>query len=233
MKDFMRAAGQFVRVVLGVLFALTALGGVIASIRDPVPENIVGAVFCATIAILLLRKKKGPKQATVMEPEPVAQNFVKVTTTVSAPDVPEDILRDMRKYYTVMQAQNDARIMSESFRLAQQTTNMNTFLSRLELARKNALTLLQAEKAGCKGIRELRVTDACNEVLARASDEKAAFLRRAYITETNAALLLKTQNGQRKRLEAYLRELEKHEDDFMDVAGEFSNTVKQVQVLLP
>ena len=138
-----------VRIIFGMSCAVATLGGVIMSVQDPVPENILLTVVCIVLAVLLLKKRKR-KEPEVLRTSETSTPLVSVKTELTQPDVPEDTLRDMRKYYSTMQAENDARIMRESFQLCQQTFAYETFFSRLQLAERKALTLLQAKKAGCK-----------------------------------------------------------------------------------
>lgn len=129
-----------------------------------------------------------------------------------------------------MQAQEDARIMADSFKLIQQTTSFDTFFSRLELAQQKALTLLQADKAGCDGIKQ--IVPACEAVLTGVQSAKITFLNNTYLKETNAALMLKTPAGQRKRLEAYLTALEEHREDFLDVEDIYLEAVSKTRELM-
>ena len=138
-----------VRIIFGMSCAVATLGGVIMSVQDPVPENILLTVVCIVLAVLLLKKRKR-KEPEVLRTSETSTPLVSVKTELTQPDVPEDTLRDMRKYYSTMQAENDARIMRESFQLCQQTFAYETFFSRLQLAERKALTLLQAKKPGAK-----------------------------------------------------------------------------------
>ena len=115
MKKFLQKVWRVIRLIFGVELALAALGGVIVSIQSPEVGNIVLTIVCAGVAYLLLRRKK-PKAAQISgTPVP----GVSVRAEVTPPDVPEEVLRDMRKHYSLMQAQNDARILQESFQLCQ------------------------------------------------------------------------------------------------------------------
>ena len=122
-----------VRIIFGMSCAVATLGGVIMSVQDPVPENILLTVVCIVLAVLLLKKRKR-KEPEVLRTSETSTPLVSVKTELTQPDVPEDTLRDMRKYYSTMQAENDARIMRESFQLCQQTFAYETFFSRLQLA---------------------------------------------------------------------------------------------------
>lgn len=194
-------------------------------------EMVLGAVLFAAPAYFLLRKKSAKQ-----EPQSVTAGPVRPTVRREAsqytPDAPEETLRDMRMYYTKEQIENDVRILSESFKLAQQTANIDTFTSRLALAQRTALTLLQAEKAGCKGVLP-GTSKTCDQVLSSVIDLKIAFLENSYIKETTEAMLLKTPSGQRKRMEAYLAKLEAHKTDFLDVADTYDKVVRDTKVLMP
>lgn len=173
-----------VRIIFGMSCAVATLGGVIMSVQDPVPENILLTVVCIVLAVLLLKKRKR-KEPEVLRTSETSTPLVSVKTELTQPDVPEDTLRDMRKYYSTMQAENDARIMRESFQLCQQTFAYETFFSRLQLAERKALTLLQAKKAGCKV--DEQMLKAAESVLSAVDALKTDFLGRIYTKETTEA----------------------------------------------
>lgn len=183
-------------------------------------------IVCAGVAYLLLRRKK-PKAAQISgTPVP----GVSVRAEVTPPDVPEEVLRDMRKHYSLMQAQNDARILQESFQLCQQTYNFETFFSRLQLVQRCALTLLQAKQAGCKINRQ--TVKACESALSAASALRLDFLDRIYTKQVTAAMQLKTPAGRRRRLEALLNELQEHDIDFMPIEDTYNEYLQRVQELM-
>lgn len=135
----------------------------------------------------------------------------------------------MRKYYSTMQAENDARIMRESFQLCQQTFAYETFFSRLQLAERKALTLLQAKKAGCKV--DEQMLKAAESVLSAVDALKTDF--GAYLYQgNNRGYAPKTQAGQNRRLEAFVDELQGYENDFMTVEDDYNKVIKGVQALM-
>ena len=190
---------------------------VFISVLDPFPEFIFLTVVCIVLAVLLLKKRKR-KEPEVLRTSETSTPLVSVKTELTQPDVPEDTLRDMRKYYSTMQAENDARIMRESFQLCQQTFAYETFFSRLQLAERKALTLLQAKKA--------------ESVLSAVDALKTDFLGRIYTKETTEAMRLKTQAGQNRRLEAFVDELQGYENDFMTVEDDYNKIIQGVQALM-
>lgn len=231
MKRFLTRFGRIIKTALGVMCGLCTLVYVVTAITEAEMRTMftVLAIIFGLFTFLLLRKKKPKAEPVVSDLSQPAETGINIS--FAPQEVPEDILQDMRKCYTPMQAQDDMRIMLDSFKLCQQTTNFDTFISRLELGQRCALTLLQAHKAGCR-VPDKKDIKTCDTLLASVTELKTAFLERTYIKETNAALLLKTPAGQHRRLEAYLTVLQEHEDDFMDVEDAYNKTLKDIQTLM-
>lgn len=210
--------------ILGAIFCgLTALVGISTVLAG---ETIGGAMVFIVFLVLmvLLIRSAGAPSKKEFEPSQVSPYL---------PRVPEETLRDMKKYYTAVQAQNDIRIMQESFNLVQQTTDFDTFFTRLELSQQKALTLLQAVQAGCKCIsNKQQVVRACESILSNVQNAKIVFLDNSYKKETDSAMQLKTKAGQHKRLCAYLERLQSHEDQFCDVEDAFSEFVEKLKNLV-
>ena len=228
MKKFLQKAWRVIRLIQGIICGVFTVAFVFLGIcdRQQWVVYLVLALVFGLLTLLLLRRKK-PKTAQISgAPVP----GVSVQTEATPPDVPEDILRDMRKYYSPMQAQNDARILQESFQLCQQTYNFETFFSRLQLAQRCAHTLLQAKRAGCKISKQM--VKACESALSAVPALKLDFLDRIYIKETTAAMQLKTPAGQRRRLEALLSELQEHDVDFMSVEDTYNEYLHRVRELM-
>lgn len=143
-------------------------------------------------------------------------------------EVPDDIAKDMRKYYTLMQAQQDAEIMAESFKLAETTINLETFCMRYDLAMQKAHTLLQAEQVGVRGIKKLNCHNACTAVINAAGSLKVRVLYDFAQTELNNAEMLKTDKGKCNRYIKILMELEKAETTFMFM-DEYENLIETVK----
>lgn len=225
----MRKLGRFLKVFFGVVCAIYVAAFLWLAVDMRKAEMALGAVLFAFPAYFLLRKKKAKQEETTEPTRPVIRQ---TEASPYTPDAPEETLRDMRAYYTKEQIENDVRILSESFKLAQQTANIDTFTSRLALAQRTALTLLQAERAGCKGILP-GTSKTCDQVLSSVKGLKIAFLENSYIRETTDAMLLKTPSGQRKRMEAYLAKLEAHKTDFLDVKDTYDKVIRDTRVLMP
>lgn len=160
-----RAVSKVLKIIGAVFCGLMAVGGTAAFFSDTSSEPgavilIITFVFLVLAVLLIrsIRKGDAMKQAPLTSSDSAPSNHPNTSRskpkTVSPylPEVPAETLRDMKKYYTAMQIQNDVRIAQESFQLVQQTTDFDTFFMRLDLAQQKALTLLQAVQAGCKGI---------------------------------------------------------------------------------
>lgn len=217
---------KILKKVLGVICTLEALGGLIAAAQVGEPGLVSITVVFGLLAWLCFRRPKSKWLPNQRAHGPAAQ-----VTTEYIPEVPKERLKEMRRYYTAMQAQNDARILAESFQLCQQTFEFDTFFSRLSLAQRSALTLLQAKQAKCKFV-NAQTVKACGSTLAAADALKIDFLERKYEKETSAALRLKTPAGQRKRLEAFLDELLQYDLDFASVEEVYNNTIEKVKKLI-
>lgn len=229
--------------IIGVAFCgLVTLGGTIsffssASSEPDVATLIITLIFlfCTILLIRSIRKGGSVRQVPIIADNRPAYAYQKSPKAVShyLLEVSPEVLRDMKKHYTAIQVQNDARIMQESFQLVQQTTDFDTFFMRLELSQQKALTLLQAVQAGCRGIvGKGQTIKACEGVLSASQAVKTVFLDNSYKKETTSAMQLKTQSGQSKRLTAYLERLKSYENQFMDVEDAYNQTVSALQNII-
>lgn len=224
----MKTVWNVMKKVLGVFCVLMVVGGCVATYQEKQPGLLVLVAVFGLLAVICFRrpKKKQPPVNTTQYGTPEV-----TITTEHIPEIPKETLKDMRRYYTAMQAQNDARIMAESFQLCQQTHDFDTFFSRLKLAQQSALTLLQAKQARCKGVDDQTV-QACRSVLSAGDALKLDFLERKYQHETNSAMQLKTPAGQRKRLEAFLNKLQAYDVEFFSVEDAYNSTVEKIKELV-
>lgn len=240
MKKFFTKAGRVCKTVAGGLFALTALLYIVLAITEPELRAVMlvmAGVFGLLAFFLLRRKKAGSAPDQTAPGAPLHETQVDAplfsVTTTSNLEVPEGVLRDMRRCYKKPQAVRDAEIMRESFYLAQNTTDIEVFTSRVELARKKAITLKQAQMAKCKGIKSLHAEKAIEAVLGSTQSLKIDFLFRTYEKETQSAMQLKTPRGQRNRLEKFLAKLHEHEDDFLEAKQQYDEVLDMVQNMMP
>lgn len=136
-----------------------------------------------------------------------------VVTSKITKEVPEEILIEMKKYYSAMQMEGDLRILDESVGLMRSTMNLDTFIGRYELALRTAHTLEQAQMAGIN----------INQAFMPSSkvyDLKEALvpglLKQSYNQMLIDASKLKTAKGQHSRYEKFLDFLLENEDFFDD-----------------
>lgn len=220
------------RLCLGVFFIIGAMIYTIIAVMEAAvraPMAILALLFLV-FAFLLLRKRKKKEEPHVWGTAETTTQLVTAKTELIQPEVPQDVLHDMKKHYSKMQAENDARIMRESFKLCQQTYNYDTFFERLQLAQRKALTLLQAKQAGCRI--DNTMLKAANSVLSASSALKIDFLGRAYTKETTAAQRLKTPKGTNNKLQNFIDRLKEYETEFMDVEDVYNDVINNTQSLI-
>ena len=138
-------------------------------------------------------------------------------TVVSSP-TPNEVLRDMQKNYSPMQAQSDTRILNDCIKLIQSTNNIETFFSRYELAMEKILTLEQAKQAGIN-INTPITPDYIISLKSRAD----YVLQATYNKELEEINVLKTAKGKRNRIDKFSIFLSRYQDEF-----EFSNVYKNI-----
>ena len=204
---------RFVKKFFGVILCICTVGFISAAAQvEPGMRLyfIALACLCLVGTVLLLKKQPPETHTTTAEGD-----LVTVQTGYTPSEVPDDVAMEMRKYYTLMQAQRDAEIMADSYRLASTTLNLETFCSRYDLAMQMAHTLLQAEQVGVRGIQKLNCHNACTAVINAAGSLKVRVLHDYETEEIYKADALKTNKGKLNRYIKMLMELEKAEPTFM------------------
>ena len=149
------------------------------------------------------------------EPSVVVSDYCTVTTEYEPSPIPKDIAKDMRRHYTLFQAQRDAEIMAESFEIAGSTVTMDVFCMRYNLALRKAFTLLQAERVGVRGIKKLNCHNACNAVIRASYASRIRMLGDYEVSAFSQAELLKTEKGKLNRYLKIKRELDQAESVFV------------------
>lgn len=223
---------RFVKKFFGVILCICAVGFISAAAQvEPGMRLyfIALACLCLVGTVLLLKKprrlKKQPPETHTTTAE---GDLVTVQTEYTPSEVPDDVAMEMRKYYTLMQAQRDAEIMADSYRLASTTLNLETFCSRYDLAMQMAHTLLQAEQVGVRGIQKLNCHNACTAVINAAGSLKVRVLHDYETEEIYKADALKTNKGKLNRYIKMLMELEKAEPTFMFM-DEYETLIEKVK----
>ena len=226
---------RFVKKFFGIILCICAFGFTVATEQiesNMQPFFIALVCLCVVGAVLLLKKpRRLKKQPPETHTATADGEFVTVQTEYTPSEVPEDVAMEMRKYYTLMQAQRDAKIMADSYRLASTTLNLETFCSRYDLAMQKARTLLQAEQVGVRGIQKLNCHNACTAVINAARSLKVRVLHEYETEEIYKAEALKTNKGKLNRYIKILMELEKAEPTFMFM-DEYEALTKKVKGLI-
>ena len=108
---------RFVKKFFGVILCICTVGFISAAAQvEPGmrPYFIALACLCLVGAVLLLKKpRRLKKQLPETHTTTAEGELVSVQTEYTPSEVPDDVAMEMRKYYTLMQAQRDAEIMAD------------------------------------------------------------------------------------------------------------------------
>lgn len=146
-------------------------------------------------------------------------------TVKSERELPKHVYRDMPKFYTDMQLQNDLRILEESVHLMKTTKNIETFIGRYELAQRTALTIEQAMAVGIKVNQSFIMS---KEILKLRDELIPVLLDNSFAEMKKEASKLKTEKGRLGRYEKFLELLEEHELDF-DIYDNYHEIVEELK----
>lgn len=130
---------------------------------------------------------------------------------------PHEILTEMRKNYSNGAQQGDLRILDDSISIMKSTKDIETFLSRSELALRTSLTLEQAQKA------DIHVSSnflSSREIMDLKLMLLPNLLEKAYLKMSNEAAKLKTAKGQIGRYEKFANYLVGHEFE-LDISSNY------------
>ena len=206
-----------------IYFGLCTIGGIVATLSLPTTDGLklicaVIATVCGVLTYLLIRSiHKSAKQSPIEQASTIVL------------DTPEDILRDMKKHYSLMQAQQDYQIMRDSFDILQKTTSFEVFESRYEMMYRKAYTLIQARQAGCKGVDKF--ASGAEIIIPQLENIRTLFLYNTYEKEIASAQQLKTPSGRNKRLTKFLEQLQEHEIEFA-TSDAYEEIVEKVKALI-
>lgn len=152
-------------------------------------------------------------------------NYSIQTTDMSTREVPQEILRDMRTYYSSVQLENDMRILQESIDLMRNTKNIETFLSRSDLAQRTSLTIEQAIMAGVRVKEKFPLS---KDILNLKIELLPKLLEASYLKIQHDASKLKTDKGKLGRYEKYLDLLEKQEYE-LDTSENYEDIIHDIK----
>ncbi len=200
---------------------ITLIGAIACLAGNKIDENLLPVFIFLILAIVSYVKYKKAKKK-------IDDGSIEVS--VESSEVPKEILKDMRKSYTIQQASNDIRIARESLDIMENTENIDTFLSRYETAMQKVLTLLQAKQAGIP----IKLEDNFKETLISAKKEEfGRLLYRSWGKELEKIDSLKTNKGKLSRLNKYIEKIQEiYEDEIEYVADrEYEDILSKAEKL--
>ncbi|WP_337983449.1 hypothetical protein [Lysinibacillus sp. C5.1] len=215
-----------------LLFVIIAVGAyfiygfvtVISSVKNyGIGDFLI--VITLLILILLLEVFLIRKYKKSNEKEIYVEQSIDDSINVKETDVPIETLEQMRKYYTTIQLQDDLRILQESIDLMKSTNNIETFISRSDLAQRTSLTIEQAITAG---IHVKEIFTSSKDILSLKTALLPKLLDDSYSKMKQDAFKLKTEKGRMGRFQKYLELLEKHEYD-LDISENYENIIHVVR----
>ncbi|MGE7114965.1 hypothetical protein [Lysinibacillus sp. NPDC047702] len=221
-----------------VVFIITIAGiSIVIENKFNIPTIIIFLVIISiliVISLLLWDKstKFNKKQIQTensnecLQSDDVNFNFsARTIPDVTTREVPSEILRDMNMFYTSVQLENDLRILQESIDLMKSTNNIETFLSRSDLAQRTSLTIEQAIMAG---IHVKEIFTSSKDILNLKTVLLPKLLNESYSKMKKDAFKLKTEKGRIGRFQKYLELLEEHEYD-LDISENYEDIIHVVR----
>lgn len=219
---------------------IIAIAGIIITIQNNF--NIITLLIFSIIVFLLVYlgkylwkktyKYSIPSRSNEEETVEQRTNNFDLANSMGMPTlshVPSEVLNDMREYYSSVQIEGDIRILEESVELMKKTENIETFISRFELAQRTSLTLEQAILAGIavnsSFLKFKELTKIKEQILPN-------LLMKSYKRMVKEANKLKTVNGKKGRYTKFLNLLEEYENyfDYLDVYEEIIDDLKKEMI---
>jgi len=138
-------------------------------------------------------------------------------------------IREMQSQYINNYLQDDTRITQDCFRILGETKNLGTFFSRAELCIKHVTRLEEAKRL----MPWINVSiggnhfGLLNTVSNSIKNEKPELLKRCWQKELDDASKLKTEGGRKRRLQPFLWELQKYENEFNGIY-EYQSVISEI-----
>lgn len=211
-----------------------------------VPAFILAIIIGVLIGLgarKLFRLSRKPKKEVVVPPTsvvntrpaptpapmPVKPSRSLLDATIRQQEVPQHVLDGMRMCYTGQQAVDDMRVIDESLAIMEKTSDIDTFLSRCDVAMKRVLTLEQAKKAGIP----IALQDDFSKTLVDAKEQAlVGVLYRSFKKELDETAKLKTDSGKFNRIEKYKQKLQGYEDEFdLTAKDAYNDVMNQIEFL--
>ena len=221
-KKSQKSYAGILRKIFGWFFLIESVFSIFIAFTELKEHIIIGLItslFFGGIAFLLLKPKK--TNLSVYDTTNSIQEPIKEKYTL---ETPKETLDEMQKVQENIHANELIQIIQDSYALCQNTTNLQTFESRLELATRYAYTLKQMEQA--KLYNANPTSDYFLDILIGNRDNLVnSFLKKSFYAELSKAKNeLKSQNGIIKRMNKFFTEIE---DSILDFDENLISILKQ------
>ncbi len=173
--------------------------------------------------VIYVQKKKNTENAKSDTGKVEGLHNFSIDVSIDAAEAPQEVLTGMKNSITQEQLDSYNRIVAESLQIMKNTSNMETFFNRYEVAMQYALILEQASKAGC----DINLAHSIPMEIRREKDEMLGkTLIRMYDKERAQINELKTVKGKIARIDKLIARIKKYEEEF-----EFTETETYVNIL--
>lgn len=222
--SFIMKALKVIGTIFCALFSAAGIAGTITGLCTGMYGMmafylVIAVLFAILIALMWARKK--PESAKIQAapnarqdviPAGGIENAISVTTEYIEDPLPDHVIKDMQKCYTVVQAKNDLRIINDCLNLIETTKNLDTFFSRYDLGLQTALTLKQAEQAKVKGVHKTQgIPDSFQTA---AESQKIRVLNDYFFTEKEKIENLVTPKAKLNHWKKCVEKLEEYESHY-------------------
>lgn len=221
---FEKILSKFIAIFLylgALMFFLAFIGSLLEDTFSKLVSFVLLVISCVFIYF-------GQKLWKITKSEINHSNYSRVNNQTEkslTTDVPHEVLKEMKKYYSRIQLLDDIRILQESIELMKSTKNIETFLSRSDLAQRTALTI---EQAIMVGIRVKEQFTSSKEVINLKIELLPKLLDESYLKMKQNASKLKTEKGKIGRYQKYLEMLQEYEYE-LDLSENFEDIISGVK----
>lgn len=225
---------RVIKIIFGVILCILGITYAIMAITEQNALWLIGTGVCAIPAFFLLKKTKTEKEiAKIRKNKNRAdninfnENFV-VESVCTPSGTPKQTAIDMRQYYTVSMAKKDFKALQENYKIASSTSNLDIFVQCYNSAIQLANTLLQAYRAGVKGIEKLNYCELCTQVINSSASLKSVALKNYSQYETTRINAIISNTDKLKRYIENYNKLINLEDEFLFI-DEYENLLNSTK----
>lgn len=192
--------GKICRMLIGLYLWFTAIAVIVSFLLYSKDRNEI-ILNCILVVILLVI----PGFILISPPKKknASNNF---NPSVFFSDVPKETLNSMKINYSQIQANSDIRVLLDSIDIINKTTNLETFITRYELALKKITNLEMAKYAGVRIKLPVRYPEVVNLI-----NKVDKVLDIEYQNELKKINSLKTEKGKNNRTNKFICYLRKYD----------------------